>query len=125
MNYVSVTATNIKDPRDGDSNIGGGTGGSVTYWLTWSANGFTGNGWFISEVPPLSEWWGNNYKRLGYDQPTEANFIDYITINNPDNLDDVLGGWNNTQKFAFLITHSVFGYDDATGTFASACVELR
>lgn len=80
---------------------GGSTGGS--YWINWTANGFTGQGWMYaweSKNVPLQQAW-TDHPAERFDNTYEG-FIAYVGTGVSDLstwLDDA--GWTNDQKYTF------------------------
>lgn len=100
--YVEVSA-DMANP--GISLLSSGTTGEEDgrYWINWnSASGFTSLGWHYDDSY-LKTGWEMIASSLGY-EPTEAGFLEYMQ-NEPENLDNVLGGWDNASKWTFLQSH--------------------
>ena len=100
--YVEVSADMV---NPGISLLSSGTTGEEDgrYWINWnSATGFTGHGWYY-DTTYLAIGWPMVAQSLGYDT-TEAGFNSYMATE-PTNLDNVLGGWDNASKWAFLQSH--------------------
>ena len=107
--YVPPDATEAGImPMDASGAISGGG-----YWILWdNTAGYIGHGWFWTDP--------NNYLAAGWQyavtnnktdchtthDTTKTGFTDHMTTCNPEDLDEILGGWSNSQKWAFLQSHS-------------------
>lgn len=71
---------------------------SFGVWLRWRYDdttgdgGFTGTGWYFDDI----------YNAINKVYATEQEFKDYLVENTPENLDDVLGAWDPTDKGRFF-----------------------
>ena len=72
----------------------------VVVWIRWRYDsssgdgGYTGTGWYFNDR-------NNGLQGFG----TEENFKNWLTSETPENLDDVLGNWDPTEKANFLNSH--------------------
>ena len=70
-------------------------------WLRWryddqtGEGGFTGTGWYFEDI----------HNAINKKYKTEQEFKDYLVENNPQNLDDVLGTWDPTDKGRFFTSY--------------------
>lgn len=107
--YVPPDATEAGImPMDASGTVSGGG-----YWIFWNnTGGYIGHGWFWEDP--------NNYLESGWQYAvtnnktgcktihaeTEPGFTEHMTQCNPDDLNEILGGWSNSQKWDFLQSHS-------------------
>lgn len=123
---VSGNATNgiMTMNASGNTPVDGGE-----YWLLWDSNGYTGNSWYFGQYDePVSIWWNENYAKINemYSENytnDEEGFKKYMSSGNaPENLNHVLGSWNDASKLFFMMSINDFGFNSATGTFNSNCI---
>ncbi len=107
--YVPVIAKNTRNGVDGfdpsDPTSGGETGGAFT--IRWTSDGgYTGNGWMweaSNNYLPIG-WSASSHVISGEYADTETGFIAYMTTPPiPQNLNDILGGWDPLVKYQFVI----------------------
>lgn len=100
--YVEVSADMV---NPGISLLSSGTTGEEggSYWINWnSTGGFINQGWEY-EDSYLSTGWPLVADK--HNQTADySGFLAYMATE-PTNLDDVLGGWDHTSKWAFLQGH--------------------
>ena len=114
--YVRVRAdvTRANGGADGGSTAGGQMEG---YWLYWTAEGYTGIGWFWQEPDNYtSEGWA---KYLGtivggegiarscgqLHKATEAGLREHIAGGHAEDLNEVIGDWPGGPKTRFVGDH--------------------
>lgn len=79
----------------------GGGEDLILVWIRWvyddvtGEGGYTGTGWYFDDQD------NNLHNHFG----SEQEFKDYLTQNQPRDLDDVLGDWAVQDKVAFLNRH--------------------
>ena len=72
----------------------------VVVWIRWryddmtGEGGYTGVGWFFDDP-------NNGLQRYG----SEEAFEQFLAKENPKDLDEILSGWDATEKAAFLNAH--------------------
>ena len=72
----------------------------VVVWIRWryddttGEGGYTGTGWHFDDP-------NNGLQSYG----SEEDFKNFLTTNNPQDLDSILSKWDATEKAAFLNTH--------------------
>lgn len=106
---VRANAMGVEFLNDGPS--GGGQTGVAT-WITWTEEGYTGIEWFWDDT--------NNYLKTGWEKLVDSghtfecgvehardyeSFIQHVRYDHAENLNAVLGDWNNDAKLAFLKSH--------------------
>lgn len=111
--YVAPTANAADIPNVLNSSPGGETGG--TYFISWDNSGFTSQGWYWNDnYNYVNEGWVAVQSGLNAHIDPDTNtkysndfngFNDYLKDANPSNLDDVLGNWDNDDKWEFLKKH--------------------
>lgn len=107
--YVPPDATEAGImPMDASGTVSGGG-----YWILWDNTlGYQGHGWFWEDPNNyLESGWQNAVTNNKTDchtthDTTKTGFTDHMTTCNPEDLDEILGGWSNSQKWAFLQSHS-------------------
>lgn len=107
--YVPPDATEAGImPMDASGAISGGG-----YWILWDNTlGYQGHGWFWEDPNNyLAAGWQNAVTNKKTDchtthDTTKTGFTQHMTTCNPEDLDEILGGWSNSQKWAFLQSHS-------------------
>lgn len=121
--YVAPTANSADIPSVLNSSTGGITDGN--YWLEWTVSGFTNQGWFLTDSQsPLGAWWSSNHNNVNVvgDQGnapeggylnTEEGLSAWITNERVTDLNTALGSWNNSLKWDFIQTHSLYNCMDA------------
>lgn len=110
--YVEISASAVNEIMGISTLDGSGTGGSedVAGYILWDEGGFTGLGWFFKETP-LQTWWssvysgGNDYVKGTTYSNDEYGFADWISMENPANLNAALEGWTHEAKIDFLQKH--------------------
>lgn len=88
-----------------------GGGQENGYWLYWTENGYTAQGWYWNE--------SNNYVKTGWENyvnngeltcgvkhaATEGGLKEHIAGGHADDLNDVLGAWPPGEKMIFVGSH--------------------
>ena len=107
---VRANAMGVEFLNDGPS---GGGQTDVATWITWTEEGHTGIGWFWDDA--------NNYLKTGWEKlvdsgytfecgvkhtKDEESFKQHVQYDHAENLNAVLGDWNNDAKLAFLKSHT-------------------
>ena len=103
--YVPPDATEAGImPMDASGAISGGG-----YWILWDNTlGYQGHGWFWEDPNNyLAAGWQNAVTNKKTDchtthDTTKTGFTQHMTTCNPEDLDEILGGWSNSQKWDFL-----------------------
>ncbi len=103
--YVPPDATEAGImPMDASGTVSGGG-----YWIFWNnTGGYIGHGWFWEDPNNyLATGWQHavTNKKTGCDTNhdiTYTSFTQHMTQCNPNNLDEILDGWSNSQKWDFL-----------------------
>lgn len=108
--YVAVSASNINSGIMTLEQSGGQEEGS--YWIDWDpTTGFTDQGWFYDSSYLHIGWPAFLQNNPEYEYSSDLQgFQAYMAAVNPDNLNEILGGWDNNDKWNFgvangLITH--------------------
>ncbi len=111
--YVQVMADAINGGiMTLDGSNGGGSQGS--YWLLWDSNGYQSLGWYWTETP-ITSWWNSHYNDPqivgeGADYSNDAEGLsDWIKEHEITNLDGALSSWDNSDKWDFIVKHSLYG----------------
>lgn len=112
--YVEISASVVNEMMGISTLDGSGTGGSETVSVNiyWGDGGFTGLGWYFDETP-LEDWWStvysgdNDYVSGVTYSNDEDGFKNWISMENPKNLDAALGKWSNDAKIVFLKKYPV------------------
>lgn len=107
--YVPPDATEAGImPMDASGAISGGG-----YWILWDNTlGYQGHGWFWEDPNNhLDDGWqnaviNNKTKCEKIHNTGITGFTEHMTQCNPADLDEILGGWSNSQKWEFLQSHS-------------------
>ena len=103
--YVEVTGDTANGIMTMDASGGGQQQG---YWLYWTAQGYTGTGWYWSEA--------DNYVSIGWPDyvssgkltcgvehtQDQQGLINHISGGHADDLNDVLGPWPAGEKMRFV-----------------------
>lgn len=116
--YVEVDASVANGIMTMDAS-GGNTGGG--YWINWTSNGYTNNGWFWED--------NNNYLKIGWAAAVESgggyvgegcsgdgevqghttsyeSFLIHMRNGHAENLNAVLGNWDNDSKLQFVLDNA-------------------
>lgn len=119
--YVDVAAAQaemgimtLAVPSDGGQTSGG-------YWINWNADGYLGHEWFWDyQYNYLKTGWenavtsGNGYVGDGCTgdgggQPhdkTYQSFLIHVQNGHSENLNAILGDWNNEDKLQFVLNNA-------------------
>ena len=117
--YVPVDVANAGIMPMDASGGGGQTEGG--YWIKWTASGYTGIDWFWNDTNNyLREGWaaavekGGGYVGdgcTGNHDSTLGSFRSHIDNGHTDDLNEILDGWSDSQKWDFLQSNSEVFFD--------------